>query len=317
MNKLKLIITSILLITLTILTGCVSIDTYDDVKILLYAADGVGDNYFDVQDQLKLWNVTITTVGLTSTVTGCGNKHKGRKITPALTIDEISDEALSSYHALFIPSGSYWERNMNSPEFKNFLSRAVSHGLIISSMCVGTPMFSSVPELTRGRYLMAHINGAFYLEDKGAHIINEGLVVIDDRIVTGGIGGGFDHGGHRRAPYPQFTGSLLRIIRNRIYLSDSTLTDGEQSGEFQFTAELNNAGSFYKSSPDLEVPIVESLVLNIFKTDSNEILQTIELERKSSKKYLCNFTIAGNEPFYGTLEITNSNSEREIYRNLF
>lgn len=286
----------------------------EDIKVLLYAADGVGDNYFDVQSQLALWHVATTTVGLTPAVTGCANRHRGRNIIPDITLDQLSDADLASYQALFVPSGGYWERNKNNPEVQAFLSRAYGQGLVISSMCVGTPIFAEVPELTRGKYLKAHVNGAYMLRDNGARIVEEGEVVIDGRIVTGGIGGGLNRGGHKKAPYRQLVGSLIRTVRGRLYLSESSFIEGGSSGEYLFSVVLNKAGAFYRSSPDLEVPTVSSVVLNLIDAESEEVIESLELNKDSTGKYSVGVILPQGRNCYGVLEIADSNGEIEIQR---
>lgn len=186
---------------------------FSEIEILLFAAQGVGNNYFDVRNTLLSWNVSVTTVGPSETVYSCNNRGNSQRIECDLDFREFTLEDFEQYDAVFIPSGGYWSTWTGHSILCQFLLNASSVGLLISSMCVGTTILAGPDGLIEDKYVVGHNNGGTNLRNAGAiQVFNSKNTVIDGNIITGGLGGGFTGGGHSRAPYTIFCANLLRCI---------------------------------------------------------------------------------------------------------
>ena len=140
---------------------------FSDINILLFAAPDVGENYFDVKNQLLNWNISVTTVGTRELVYSCNNRGNSQPIDCDLLYQEFILEDFEEYDALFIPSGGYWANYVNHPTLKSFILNASTANIYISSMCVGTTILAGPEGLIENRYITGHANGAATLRSAG------------------------------------------------------------------------------------------------------------------------------------------------------
>lgn len=111
------------------------------------------------------------------------------------TFENMSDEELRSYDAILVPSGfvsdrlRYTEDLGKLPPATEFLQRAFGEKDILKGIiCHGMWLVSPVPELVRGRPIIAHPNLYGDVKNMGA-IYTDQDVVVDDDLVTGRTGG--------------------------------------------------------------------------------------------------------------------------------
>ena len=108
---------------------------------------------------------------------------------------EMSDEELRSYSAIIVPSGIVsdrlrWTEDVNVlPPAVQFLKRAFAEKDIIKGIiCHGMWLVSEIPEVVRGRHVVAHNNLYGDVQNYGA-IYTDQDVVVDGDLVTGRTGG--------------------------------------------------------------------------------------------------------------------------------
>ncbi len=111
------------------------------------------------------------------------------------TFENMSDEQLRSYSAVIVPSAivsdrlRYTEDINRLPPATEFLKRAFAEkGIIKGIICHGMWLVSPVPELVRGRKVVAHINLLGDVRNMGA-IYTDQDVVVDGDLVTARTGG--------------------------------------------------------------------------------------------------------------------------------
>jgi protease I len=111
------------------------------------------------------------------------------------SFEGMSDEELRGYGAIIVPSGIVADRlrftaDMNVlPPAVTFLKRAFAERRIIKGIiCHGMWLVAPVPELVRGRRVVAHINLLGDVRNMGAIYTDED-VVVDGDLVTGRSGG--------------------------------------------------------------------------------------------------------------------------------
>lgn len=111
------------------------------------------------------------------------------------SFEDMDDETLRSYSAIIVPAGMVADRlrytedvNKISPATE-FIKRAFAEKSILKGIiCHGMWLVAPVPELVRGRRVVAHNNLIGDVKNMGAIYTNED-VVVDGDLVTGRTGG--------------------------------------------------------------------------------------------------------------------------------
>jgi len=162
-----------------------SVSAYNsDHKVIIIAANGVGDTYFHAKRQFESEGWSVSTAGLTSSVTSCPNTNP-RPIPVDFLISELTNSTITQYEAIFIPSGGHWFPLINDVRTLNLISDAYDLRLVISSLCVGIRVLARANIINEVR-IAYDINSVDYVEAAGGILVNK-EVVSDQRIVTGGI----------------------------------------------------------------------------------------------------------------------------------
>jgi protease I len=111
------------------------------------------------------------------------------------SFEGMDDATLRSYSAIIVPSGMvsdrlrYTEDINKLPPATAFLKRAFAEKQIIKGIiCHGMWLLAPVPELVRGRRVVAHVNLLGDVRNMGA-IYTDQDVVVEDDLVTGRSGG--------------------------------------------------------------------------------------------------------------------------------
>lgn len=111
------------------------------------------------------------------------------------SFEEMSDTELRSYDAIIVPSAMvsdrlrYTEDVSKLPPACVFLQRAFAEPSIVKGIiCHGLWLMAPIPELVRGRHVVAHNNLHGDVKNMGA-IYRDEDVVVDGDLVTGRTGG--------------------------------------------------------------------------------------------------------------------------------
>jgi protease I len=107
------------------------------------------------------------------------------------SFEGMSDEELSSYSAIIVPSGMvadrlrYTEDINKIPPATQFLARAFANNRIIKGIiCHGLWLCAPMPTLVRGRKVTVHNNLLGDAKAYGANYVNEDLVVDGDLVTA-------------------------------------------------------------------------------------------------------------------------------------
>jgi protease I len=107
------------------------------------------------------------------------------------SLEEMDDQTLRSYAALIVPGGyvsdhlRYTEDPSTLPPATELMRRAFAEPSIVKGInCHGMWLLSLVPELVRGRRVVAHVNLLGDVRNMGAIYTDED-VVVDGDLVTG------------------------------------------------------------------------------------------------------------------------------------
>ena len=111
------------------------------------------------------------------------------------SFEEMDDETLRSYDAVIVPSGMvadrlrYTEDIGKLPPATQFLQRTFAEpGILKGIICHGMWLVAPVPELVRGRPVVAHNNLLGDVKNMGA-VYTDQDVVVDGDLVTARTGG--------------------------------------------------------------------------------------------------------------------------------
>jgi putative intracellular protease/amidase len=181
-------------------------------KVMILAANSVGDTYFPAKRYFQFWGWKVTTAGLTPSVTSCLNTNP-RPVPVDIVISEITENILAEYDCVFIPSGGHWSALLNDATTLTLISDAYNLGLIISSLCVGIRVLAGA-DIVDGVRIAYDSNSATQVTAAGG-ITVDARVVTDQRIVTGTTGGGFTGGGASLAPTLEVCEAITILISLR------------------------------------------------------------------------------------------------------
>jgi putative intracellular protease/amidase len=208
-------------------------------KVMILAANSVGDTYFPAKRYFEFWGWKVTTAGLTPSVTSCFNTNP-RPVLVDIVISEVNNNTLSEYDCLFIPSGGHWSNLLGDPTTLTLISDAYNMGLIVSSLCVGIRVLAAA-DIVNGVRIAYDSNSATQVTAAGG-IIVDARVVTDQRIVTGTTGGGFTGGGASLAPTLEVCEAITTLISSRnlpISIIILVLTSAALIGLIQFYKRKN------------------------------------------------------------------------------
>lgn len=111
------------------------------------------------------------------------------------SFEDMDDDTLKSYSAIIVPAGMvsdrlrYTEDINKLPPATDFIRRAFAEKSILKGIiCHGMWLLAPVPELVRGRNVVAHINLLGDVRNMGARYVDED-VVVDGDLVTAKTGG--------------------------------------------------------------------------------------------------------------------------------
>lgn len=127
-------------------------------------------------------------------LTFTGHEYK-IPMTVSETFEGMSDDELRTYSAIIVPSAMvsdrlrYTEDVGKLPPATLFMQRAFAEPSIIKGIiCHGMWLMAPLPELVRGRKVVAHNNLHGDVKNMGAHYTDQD-VVVDGDLVTGRTGG--------------------------------------------------------------------------------------------------------------------------------
>ncbi len=203
----------------------VSAQTMSDVHVLFVISDGFGWSYFTAQDYFDSWGVQTTTVALAldTTVPACYNRPY-RETTADLLLQNFDMNTLSNYDCVFIPAGGNWPSLIASLTVRNLLTTAHAQGLLVATFCIGNVVVASADSICAGTKVASFTMSNDEMIDAGATIVNNIRVVCDNRIITGGQGGGPTGGGYNTAPIYEACAMVVKMALGHSYALSIEIT---------------------------------------------------------------------------------------------
>ena len=322
--KLKALILLSLIMTTSVVSSSTSFPIAEgkeitDVKVLMLICDNFGWNYFDAKEILESWGVNVTTLSnsLDTNISACVNRPDNWTIADLL-LKDVEDDIASQFDILFIPAGAQWHSLIASPRVLGFISNAYNLGLIIGAICIGNRVLSEANDIVNGSSVASYSNTNIYMFAAGATVRYGVDVVSDNRIITGGAGGGPAGGGYTIAPTSEVCAAVVRKALDYSYINQVSIAPltGEAGTNFTITVNVDDHNSEFGGLFSVDTNITE-VSATIFTKENRTLIESIELNNADLDSiYVGTFTGTTNGEYLIDFEIEDSNSTLEIDREL-
>jgi len=195
-----------------------------EIGVLFLVADGFGWDYFDLRNQFEYWGVNVTTVsgGLSYEVDSCYNKEP-RPIVADLIITEVNTNRLGvDFDAVVVPAGGHWASLIATNMPLQLIASAYDQGSVAAAVCIGNRVLARALNMSEtfvdGTKVASYVGSNIYMQAAGATVVSGARVVSDNRVVTGGSGGGVTGGGNEEAPAYETCLEIVRAIAGQSHL---------------------------------------------------------------------------------------------------
>ena len=288
-----------------------------DIKVLMLIADYFGWNYFDATEMLDSWGVNVTTIAnsLDTDVPSCLNKEPRGTIADLL-LNQVDNDILNQFDALFIPSGGQWENLVQSPRAPEFIEYAHDNGLLIAAVCIGNRILADANSIVNGSSVVSYLAANLYMAEAGAIVRTGYHTVIDNRFITGGTGGGPSEGGNEAAPTEEV---CLALVREELGYSFM-----ESAGIEPVTAPIGTAFTITAGATDLDdQPAsissgnqnISQVNARIYTKNNRMLIDVIDLlDDDGDGVYSGQFIASTNGEFVVDIEVEDTNYTLEIER---
>lgn len=281
-----------------------------DMKILAVIANGFGDSYFWIKNQLESWGCNVTTAGLTAVCASCPNKPP-RPVTPDILIADATTEILSQFDAVYVPAGPHWTILQTSTLTHNLLTTAYTAGLVVSGICIGTVALAQVSSVVNGVKVAYYSQTASDMIDAGAIVIHGVGVVSDKRVITAGTG---TFQSTHQAIYP-FCVAIAKSVLGLSAVSETTISSvkGESNTTHTISVETINLNDTFYGNTTMDLHTVSA---NVYHEDSSEDYEYVYLtDPDHDNIYTGNFTGTLKGSYTVDLEVRSSGWGLESIRD--
>ncbi|MFX0087523.1 MAG: DJ-1/PfpI family protein [Candidatus Hodarchaeota archaeon] len=208
-----------------------------DLKVLMIVDNAFGYTYFLVKNYLESWGINVITASATGSklVTGCYNQPPN-STTADILISDITN--ITEYDAIHIPSGGHWKSLIGKTEVLDLIKQAYNNQVIVSALCIGLKVLAKAEIIKNVRMCGHPLAQADVTLAEGIYM--DERVVVDQRIISGGFGGGV----RRYDEAPNFEMSYM-LTKNMLGYSPFTdLEINATKDNIGIKVSLNNMDPF-------------------------------------------------------------------------
>lgn len=290
------------------------VQTQGTVDALILVADSFGLAYFDARDTLVSWGVDVTTIGfgLDTTIASCIN-HPPQPITADILLSGFNLNTLSNYDCVLIPPGGHWQALSNSQAVRDFIEAAYVEGLVIGSLCIGNMVVARSNDIVDGCKVASYGQSNLAMQAAGATPITGVRVVSDNRIITGGTGGGYPTG-YTTAPTLEVCVALVKAVLRRSFVRSTTLEPSPNGVGFTIAVETQDPTALLPAIPSTTIATVTAEIYLL--TNPAEILQTQQLsDADHDETYTGTFSNLNPGQYQVNVEVEDSDEVLEVIQN--
>ncbi|MHA1933968.1 MAG: DJ-1/PfpI family protein [Candidatus Thorarchaeota archaeon] len=250
----------------------------EEVNVIIIVSNGFGWSYFTAKDCFESWGATVTTVAhsVFLEVPSCYNRDP-RPITADILLSDFNISRISEYDCLFIPSGGTWVAMSGSQTVLDFISAGYDAGLVVSTVCIGNVVVGRANEIVAESKVASYPQSNSIMRDAGAVVVSGAGVVSDNRIVTGGTGGGLFSGGYTTAPIAEVCASVMRVVLGYSRIVETTVEPARPEPETQFSISVETT-EYSQTETWLNSSDIGHVYARIYSNDNaTEVIDTITL----------------------------------------
>ncbi|MFW9923452.1 MAG: DJ-1/PfpI family protein [Candidatus Thorarchaeota archaeon] len=247
-----------------------TINSFENIKVLAIIANNFGDAYFWVKTQFESWGCNFTTAGLSAIVASCP-EYPPRPVTADILIADVTDEILAQFDCVYVPAGAHWSVLYTNSLTLNLLTKAYDLGLVISTLCIGnrivahTDIFNDVKTVYYALTYSEMVNA-------GAIIVHGVGVVSDKRVVTAGTG---TCGYVNPYIYPFCVAIVKEVLGYSAAASIQVGETPDATNNYTIAVEINDLTGIFYGNLSAEIDAVKAEIFwNAEQTDK----QTFYLE---------------------------------------
>ncbi|MBN2228603.1 MAG: DJ-1/PfpI family protein [Candidatus Thorarchaeota archaeon] len=297
------------------LVPCVEAQEIGDIKVLMLIADYFGWNYFDAKELLESWGVNVTTIAhsLDYEVPSCLNREP-RGTTADLLLQDVDFGIINEFDALFIPAGGHWSSLIASNRALNFTAYAYSQGLIVAAVCIGNRIISDAFDIVNGSSVVSYLMSNINMRAAGATTRSGYRVVADNRIITGGTGGGVSDGGYIEAPTSEVCKALVREAMEYSQVQDANLVSSSTDSVTNITisAEVSDLDSILGDLASVDTNISEVTAM-IYTKQNRTLVDSVQLfDSEQDGTFTGSYETSINGEYVIDIEVEDTNSTLEI-----
>ena len=288
-------------------------DSLDEIKVLMLVTTGFGWNYFDINETFVEWGAEVDTVSYTLgyEVQSCANREPQPIISDYL-VSEMTDEILSEYDCIIVPSGGHWNGLYRSEPVLDLISSAYELGLVVSTICIGNVVVAESNNIVDGTKVAYYGTAWEYMTEAGGIPVYNARAVAHNNIVTGGTGGGYPSG-FESAPTYEVCSEIVRIILRRSRVGGLILqpTTGSPSTNQSISVAITDP---YEDLPGVNSTEVTKVEICIYHQENDTLALTVELSAPTYDNPMYVGEIVGLSvgEYYFDIEITDSEDRLEI-----
>ena len=298
--------------------GPVAAQDTTEVSVLVLIADFFGWNYFDVRDTLLGWGANVTTVAysLDYNISSCLNREP-RPIIADLLLSEIDNETLMQFDCLFIPAGGQWQSLLTSETVKRTIETAYQLGLSVASICIGNRVTAGANNIVNGTSVVNYLYSNTYMMNEGATVRFGPSAVSDNRIITGGGGGGLiPEGGFTLAPTEEVCAEVVREAMGLSYVTSGQIhpSSGGPGTNFTIRVQVTDQDEVLGGHFITDISEVSA---RIFVGHNRSEVASVPLTYNAAEDLFQGSWVASSVGSYAIdIEVLDSNSTLQITRNL-
>ncbi|MGY5876764.1 MAG: DJ-1/PfpI family protein [Candidatus Thorarchaeota archaeon] len=264
--------------SLALVAPAPAVESPDELKVLILVANGFGWSYFDARDCLEDWgvNVSVLAHALDYEVDACYNRP-ARTIMADILTTEMTVEIMREFDCLFVPSGGHWSPLVSSQTVLDWVSTAYEEGLVVAGVCIGDRVLVRANNIVNGSKVAYYSQTNTEMTEEGADVTFSSIVA-DNRIVTGGAGGGFP-GGFDSAPTYEVCATMVREALGQTFVSTAAVSplEGFDDTNFTVTVELTNLSATFDFMNTSDIQEVKAHVY----FENRTFVRTVTLEESS------------------------------------
>lgn len=288
-------------------------ESLDDINVLMLVATGFGWNYFDINETFTEWGAQVDTVAyaLDYVVQSCGNRPP-RPITVDYLISDMTDQILSIYDCIIIPSGGHWHGLYQAAPVLDLIESAYEMGLVIATMCIGNVVVAEANDIINGTKAAYYGAAWEYVTEAGGVPVFDARVVSHNYIVTGGTGGGYPSG-FETVPAYEVCSEIVRVLLGRSRVAGLILqpATGTQSTNQSITVAITDP---YVDLPGVNSTEVTNVEICVYHQENDSLAYSLELSPPTddSANYVGEIVGLSVGEYYFDIEVTDSEDRLEI-----